>query len=217
MLVTTKFDLHPELPNRKLNGLFAYTDCIYHKNGYIKSGKSFIFKLTNGKSVTWNHNKFFDCDSKDVLYILICNNFDYFYLAKTIDFKQRISKDYDGVCYSFDFFYFPWFWSSSRGNRGWGGQSWTKKANFGCPVSVKIENFERLFKRCLFLLNYYPWWRFQQNWTVFEGVTTQKLPKKDHFMDADTVRKALKIFNLTNYECYIDKTYQNYLYKTFGA
>ena len=49
-------------------------------------------KLTNGKSVTWNYNKFFDCDSKDVLYILICNNCDYFYLGKTIDFKQRICK-----------------------------------------------------------------------------------------------------------------------------
>ena len=36
--------------------------------------------------------KFFDCDSKDVLYILICNNCDYFYLGKTIDFKQRIRK-----------------------------------------------------------------------------------------------------------------------------
>ena len=33
-----------------------------------------------------------DCDSKDVLYILICNNCDYFYLGKTIDFKQRIRK-----------------------------------------------------------------------------------------------------------------------------
>ena len=31
MLVTGKFDLHPELPNRKPSGLFSYTDCIYHK------------------------------------------------------------------------------------------------------------------------------------------------------------------------------------------
>ena len=54
MLVTAKFDLHPELPNRKPNGLFSCTDCIYHKNGYIKPCKSFTFKLTNGKSVTWN-------------------------------------------------------------------------------------------------------------------------------------------------------------------
>ena len=89
MLVTAKFDFHPQLPNRKPNGLFSCTDCIYHKNGYIKPFKSFIFKLTNGKSVTWNCNKFFDCDSKD---ILICNNCDYFYLGKIFYFKQRISK-----------------------------------------------------------------------------------------------------------------------------
>ena len=91
--------------------------------------------------------------------------------------------------------------------QGGRGQSWTKKANFGCPVSVKIENFQRLFKRCLFLLNYYLWWKFQQNWTVFEGVRTQKLPKKSHFMDAESVRKALKIFKLANHECCTDKTY----------
>ena len=92
MLVTAKFDLHPELPNRKPSGLFSCTDCIYHKNGYTKLCISFTFKLTNGKSVTWNHNKFFDCDFKDALYIVICNNCDYFYLGKTIDFKQRICK-----------------------------------------------------------------------------------------------------------------------------
>ena len=92
MLVTSKFDLHPELPNRKPNGLFSCTDCIYHKNGYIKPCKSFTFKLTNGKSDTWNYNKLFDCDSKDVLYILICNNCDYFYLGKTVNFKKRIHK-----------------------------------------------------------------------------------------------------------------------------
>ena len=74
------------------NGSFLRTDCIYHKNGYVKPCKSFTFKLTNGKSVTWNYNKFFDCDSQDALYILIFNNCDYSYIGKTIDFKQRIRK-----------------------------------------------------------------------------------------------------------------------------
>ena len=69
MLVTAKFDLYPELRNRKPNRLFSCTDCTYHKNGYIKPCKSFTFKFTNGKSATWNYNKFFGCDSKDVLYI----------------------------------------------------------------------------------------------------------------------------------------------------
>ena len=99
MLVTAKFDFHPELPNRKPNGLLSCPDCIYHKNGYMKPWKSFTFKLTNGKSVTWNCNKFFDCNSKDVLYILISNNCGYFYLGKTIDFKQRIRKHISDVKY----------------------------------------------------------------------------------------------------------------------
>ena len=34
-------------------------------------------------------------------------------------------------------------------------------------------------------------------------------------MDAESVRKASKIFNLTNYECYTDKTYPDYLHKIF--
>ena len=59
MLVPAKFDLQPELPNRNPNELFSCTDCIYHKNGYIKPCKSFTFKLTNRKSVTWNYNKIF--------------------------------------------------------------------------------------------------------------------------------------------------------------
>ena len=46
--------------------------------------------MQNGKSVPWNCNKFFDCDSNDALYIPICNNCDYFYLGKTID----LNKDY---------------------------------------------------------------------------------------------------------------------------
>ena len=76
------------------------------------------------------------------------------------------------------------------GNRDFGrgggeGQTWTKKANFGCPVSLKIKN-------CLFLLKCL-WWKFHQNWTVFEGVRTQELPKKSHFLDAELVRKPLNV------------------------
>ena len=43
MLVTAKLHLHPELPNRKPNGLFSCTDCIYHKNGYIKNTLQIIY------------------------------------------------------------------------------------------------------------------------------------------------------------------------------
>ena len=62
------------------------------KMAILNHGNHLPLNLENGKSVTWNYNIFFDCDSKDVLYILICNNCDYFYLGKAIDFKQRIRK-----------------------------------------------------------------------------------------------------------------------------
>ena len=48
MLVTAKFDLHPELPNRKPNGLFTCTDFIYHKNGYIKHANHLPLNLQMG-------------------------------------------------------------------------------------------------------------------------------------------------------------------------
>ena len=115
--------------------------------------------------------------------------------------------------------FFTFFdFSHLQGVTGVGGwdQSWTKKANFGCHVSVKIKIFQRLFKRCLFLLNNYLWWKLQQNWTIFEGVRIHKLCQRRHFMDAESVSKNLKIFNLTNYKCYTDKTYQDYLHKTFN-
>ena len=54
--------------------------------GKIQNPSCFI------KYVTWNYSKLFDCNSKDVLYYLTCNNCDYFYLGKIIDFKQRIHK-----------------------------------------------------------------------------------------------------------------------------
>ena len=85
MLVTAKSDLDPELPNRKPNGLFSCTDCICHK------------MAISNHIITWNYNKFFDCNSKDVLYILICNNCDNFYIGKTIDFKQRIHNHKSNV------------------------------------------------------------------------------------------------------------------------
>ena len=37
------------------------------------------------------HN-YFSCDSKDVIYILICKTCDNFYLGQTQEFKQRTTK-----------------------------------------------------------------------------------------------------------------------------
>ena len=42
---------------------------------------------------------FFSCDSKDVLYILICNNCDFFYIGQTKELKQRTRKHKSDVIY----------------------------------------------------------------------------------------------------------------------
>ena len=34
----------------------------------------------------------FSCDSKDVLYALICNNCDFFHIGQTEELKQRLQK-----------------------------------------------------------------------------------------------------------------------------
>ena len=39
--------------------------------------------------------------------------------------------------------------------------------------------------------------RISEYWTIFGGVRAQNPPKKNHFMDAKSLRKTLKLFNLT--------------------
>ena len=63
-------------------GSFLCSNCVYHKAGYIISCSSFSFKLTNGKTITWTYKNYFSCDSKDVIYILICKTCDNFILDK---------------------------------------------------------------------------------------------------------------------------------------
>ena len=43
----------------------------------------------------------------------------------------------------------------------------------------------------------YLWSKFQQTRAIFGGERSQEPPKRDHFMDAASVRKHLKIYNLT--------------------
>ena len=92
LLVQAKFETEtiPKLP--KLTGLFLCSNCVYHKAGYIIPCPSFSFKLTNDKAITWTHKNYFSCNSKDVIYILICGTYDNFSLGQTEDFKQRTAK-----------------------------------------------------------------------------------------------------------------------------
>ena len=64
------------------------------------------------------------------------------------------------------------------------------------PFSVKTRIFQKVFKQCCFLLEYYLWSEVRQYWTIFGGVRTQQYPKKGHFVDSESIRKTLKIFYL---------------------
>ena len=82
-----KFEENP-LP-LLVKGFFPCNDCIYHRRGYFKPCKSFQFKA---KSMIWHYKCYFNCDSKNVIYILMCNTCEWFYLGQTTNLKQRIRK-----------------------------------------------------------------------------------------------------------------------------
>ena len=70
-------------------GLFncPYAKCKYHTMGYIKSCKELQF----GKH-KWSYNRKFTCDSKNVIYILICASCPSYYIGQTTNFRQRTAK-----------------------------------------------------------------------------------------------------------------------------
>ena len=72
-------------------GVSPCDDCIYHRYGYFKPCKFFQFK-PNDKSMIWHYKRYFNCDSKNVIYILMCSTSAWFYLGQATNLKQRIRK-----------------------------------------------------------------------------------------------------------------------------
>ena len=50
--------------------------------------------------MTWHYKHFFSCDSKDGLYVPICNNCDFFHTGQTEELKQRTRKHKSDVIHS---------------------------------------------------------------------------------------------------------------------
>ena len=65
--------------------------CIYHRCGNFKPCKFFQFK-PNDKSMILHYKRHFNCDSKNVIYMLMSNTCEWFYLGQTTNLKQRIRK-----------------------------------------------------------------------------------------------------------------------------
>ena len=89
LLTRSRFSSHPhrELCSRPPSGLFNCGSCIYHNLGYLTECVSFKFGQFN--QFEWVYNRRFDCDSKNVIYIVICNCCWKFYIGETGDFKVR--------------------------------------------------------------------------------------------------------------------------------
>ena len=45
----------------------------------------------------WHYKRYFNCDSKNVIYILMCNTCEWFYLGQTTNLKQGIRKHKSGI------------------------------------------------------------------------------------------------------------------------
>ena len=97
MLVQVKLKLKiiPKQPT--VTALFLCNNCVYHKACYIPCS-SFSFKLAYIQTVSQTYKNYFSCDSKDVIYILICKTYDNFYLRqlnilnKELQTKSQMSK-----------------------------------------------------------------------------------------------------------------------------
>lgn len=71
-------------------GLFACSDkrCTIHTLGYIQPCKFFTFKH-KAKTTTWTFNRRFDCNSKNVIYLLICRGCEAIYIGETSNLRLR--------------------------------------------------------------------------------------------------------------------------------
>ena len=87
-----KFETKTITKSPKLTRIFLWSNCVYHKAGYIIPCSSFPFKLTNAITITWTYKNYFSCDSKVVIYILICKTCNNSFFGQTQDFKQRTAK-----------------------------------------------------------------------------------------------------------------------------
>ena len=93
-------------------------------------------------------------------------------------------------CRNFGFWQYFWFYDGKLGLK------MDQNCTFWvCSIWAKIQKFEGFFKHCVCLIGGYLWSNFQQDQTIFGGVRAQKILKRVHFMDAESIQNILNIFN----------------------
>ena len=76
---------------KKVSGLFiCRRGCKYHRHGYITPCLSFRFGRK--QEFFWEYRRFFDCNAKNVIYVLVCRKCWKFYIGETSDMKKRTRK-----------------------------------------------------------------------------------------------------------------------------
>ena len=89
-LISSKFSSRRS-KRKKTSGLFpCKKSCVYHQTGLIKPCK--FFKFGRKKEFSWTYNRFFDCESRNVIYVLKCARCWKFYIGETKYLKQRTRK-----------------------------------------------------------------------------------------------------------------------------
>ena len=97
ILTKSRFDLIPEINYRPPAGLYACGNCTYCDRGYIRNMDSFRVRGSNGHISVWKFTRHFNCNSKNLLYICTTAKDYEFYLGRTKNAKNRMSKHISDV------------------------------------------------------------------------------------------------------------------------
>ena len=89
LLIRSRFSLVKK-KIQKQSGLYNCRGCKYHRQGFIKSCLGFTFGKNN--EFSWEYRRFFNCNSKNVIYVLKCRRCWKFYIGETSDMKVRTRK-----------------------------------------------------------------------------------------------------------------------------
>lgn len=92
MLTKAKFLLNPPPREPRSAGLVPCGNCSCCNEGFIVHANEFTFIDGRKNVVTWTYNRLFSCESRNVLYVLVCLKDPNFYVGKADDFKQRCRK-----------------------------------------------------------------------------------------------------------------------------
>ena len=92
MLEQAKLETKTIAKSPMLTKLFLCNNFVYNKAWYIIPSPSFLFQLTNSKTISWTYKDYFSCGGRIVIYIPVSEICGNVYHQQSQDFKQRTAK-----------------------------------------------------------------------------------------------------------------------------